>query len=610
MAKSKRNLKNQKLRNNEYYGVQPQFDDLYAKSTDRRLFHHLMELVTSEENILLAYRNIKKNKGSKTRGTNTTNIVDMGAMQPADLVAYVRCRLADFKPHAVRRVEIPKSDGKMRPLGIPTIEDRLIQQCIKQVLEPICEAKFHKHSYGFRPNRNTHHAVARAMFLSNISHYHFVVDIDIKGFFDNVNHGKLLKQLWTLGIRDKRLLSVLSKMLKAEIQGEGIPTKGVPQGGILSPLLSNVVLNELDWWISSQWETFPTHTQYSVDSSRYGNLRRTSRMKEVFIVRYADDFRLFCKRRSDADKVFAATKLWLKERLDLEISEEKSRVVNLKKQYSEFLGFKMKLRPKNKKWVIKSNMTDKAFKKCKESIRSQIHRIGREPNQWSVMNFNAAILGYQNYYKCATNVYLDFDRIAFDVRKTLLCRTKNHRSNKGLRSKAFEQFYGDFTGKVFNVCGIALFPVNGVKTVPPMCFPPDICHYTEDGRAKTHALQKAIDPATLEQLMRNPILGRSAELNDNRISLYIAQRGKCAITGQPLQFGNMEVHHILPVSMGGKDDYKNLALLAYDAHKLVHAANQNTIDKYLSKMQCFKINFQRLDKMRKCVGLSEISTNR
>ncbi len=143
-----------------------------------------------------------------------------------------------------------------------------------------------------------------------------------------------------------------------------------------------------------------------------------------------------------------------------------------------------------------------------------------------------------------------------------------------------------------------------------MCFPPDICHYTKEGRAKIHALQKAIDPATLERLMRNPIVGCSTELNDNRISLYVAQRGKCAITGQPLEFGDMEVHHVLPVSKGGKDNYKNLALLAYDTHKLVHATEQNTIEKYLNNLLCFKIDFQKLNKMRKRVGLSEISTNR
>ena len=150
------------------------------------------------------------------------------------MFSYVRKRLQNFHPHAIRRVEIPKPDGRLRPLGIPTIEDRIIQQCIKQVLEPICEARFYKHSYGFRPNRSAHHAIARAMFLANQSDFHFVVDVDIKGFFDNVNHGKLLKQLWALGIQDKQILHILSKMLKAPIAGVGIPERVCRKVGFLA----------------------------------------------------------------------------------------------------------------------------------------------------------------------------------------------------------------------------------------------------------------------------------------------------------------------------------------------------------------------------------------
>lgn len=194
------------------------------------------------------------------------------------------------------------------------------------------------------------------------------------------------------------------------------------------------MLNELDWWIASQWEEFPQLTRYRSRPHYKGG----GTLKQVYLVRYADDFKLFCKCRSDAERIFAATTMWLKERLGLEISPEKSKIVNLKKGYSDFLGFKLKLRPKSGKWVLKSHMADKAQKKCRENIRAAIGQIGREPNQWSVMQFNAMVLGLHEYYKVATNVYLDFDRIAFDVRKTLLCRTKSHRSKTGLRSQAFQ----------------------------------------------------------------------------------------------------------------------------------------------------------------------------
>lgn len=312
--------KKQKLRNNEYYSIQNQFDTLYEKSKSNTVFKDLMPLIISEQNIMLAYRNIKKNSGSHTRGVNSSTIVNLGEKEPQKLVDYVIHRLENFTPHAVRRVEIPKPDGRTRPLGIPTIEDRLIQQCIKQVLEPICEAKFYSHSYGFRPNRSTHHAIARAMFLVNLNDYHFVVDVDIKGFFDNVNHGKLLKQLWTLGIQDKELLSIISKSLKAPIKGIGIPDRGIPQGGLVSPLYANVVLNELDWWIASQWDTFPSRKRYLSRPNYKGN----GTLKKIYIVRYADDFKIFCKTRSEADKVFIAVKRWLKERLMLDITAARS----------------------------------------------------------------------------------------------------------------------------------------------------------------------------------------------------------------------------------------------------------------------------------------------
>ena len=176
------------------------------------------------------------------------------------------------------------------------------------------------------------------------------------------------------------------------------------------------------------------------------------------------------------------------ERLGLEISPEKSKIVNLKKRWSDFLGFNLKLRIKSRKWVVKSRMTEKAFLKCKDTIRAAIRRIARNPSTPNIMRFNAIVLGLHNYYKAATYVYTDFDRIAFDVRKSLLCRTKRYRSKMGLRSQAFQQFYGDFHGKIFYVAKLALFPVNRVKTKPPLCFSQDICNYTETGRKKILSL--------------------------------------------------------------------------------------------------------------------------
>jgi len=211
--------------------MQYHLDKLYAQSANGQNFYDLVELMQSDENIRLAYRNIKKNTGSQTAGFDGLTINDVKSLPISEVIENVRKMFSFYQPQAVRRVLIPKSNGKTRPLGIPTIWDRLFQQCILQVLEPICEARFYKHSYGFRPNRSTHHAKARFETLINRGCFYHCVDVDIKGFFDNVNHSKLLKQMWAIGIRDKALLSIISRLLKAEIVGEGLPINGTHKVG-------------------------------------------------------------------------------------------------------------------------------------------------------------------------------------------------------------------------------------------------------------------------------------------------------------------------------------------------------------------------------------------
>ena len=228
--------KRKKLRHSEYYGLQSCFDELYAKSKQGDVFTNLIEIISSEENIRLAYRNIKRNSGSHTGGVDKLSIKDIERLSAEKLVEIIQRKFKFYKPKPVRRVEIPKPNGKTRPLGIPTIVDRLVQQCILQVLEPICEAKFHERSNGFRPNRSAEHALAQCYKMIQVQKLYFVVDVDIKGFFDNVNHSKLIRQMWTLGIRDKQLICIIKEMLKAPITmpdgSTQYPTKGTPQGGL------------------------------------------------------------------------------------------------------------------------------------------------------------------------------------------------------------------------------------------------------------------------------------------------------------------------------------------------------------------------------------------
>ena len=446
--------KKQKLRNNEYYNLQETFDELYAKSNRNYIFTKLMELITSRENIQLAYRNLKKNDGSYTAGVDGRNIEYLQKWEMEKLISHIQRKFNNYSPQPVRRVEIPKPNGKTRPLGIPTIMDRMIQQCILQVLEPICEAKFHKKGNGFRPNKSTENAIAQMETLIQLSNHHIVVDIDIKGFFDNVNHSKLLKQIWTLGIRDKKLICIISAMLKAEIKGVGIPEKGTPQGGILSPLLSNIVLNELDWWIASQWEFFPLEENKRKNKNYY---LKNSKLKRCYIVRYADDFKIICRKKSDAEKLFIATKDWLKDRLGLEISTEKSKIVNLRKHYSEFLGFKIKVKPKRKKYVIKSCISDKAKMKIKANCNKAIENIQNSKDDldeiMNIQKYNSTIIGIHNYYQIATMVCWDLGKIAYEVSRTMYVKLRkrvNRKCNKvNKKGYVYERYRKEQASTIF-----------------------------------------------------------------------------------------------------------------------------------------------------------------
>lgn len=621
--------KRPKARNAEYYNQQKTQDELYKQSQNNQNFKHLMELITADENIMLAYRNIKTNGGSMTPGTDGKTIKDLEQLSTEELIKYIKSRLIWYNPQPVRRVEIPKSDGKTRPLGIPTISDRLIQQCFLQILEPICEAKFHDRSYGFRPLRSAQNAMAVYYKLIQQMNLHYVVDVDIKGFFDNVSHGKLLRQLWGIGIHDKKVISIISKMLKAEVAGIGFPKKGTPQGGIISPLLANVVLNEMDWWISNQWQTFESRIEYAkskhsngteTQSLMYRRLREASNLKEGWLVRYADDFKIVCRTRNEAERWFYAVKKWLHKQLNLDISPEKSKIVNLKKDYSDFLGLKIKAVRKgtNKrkkdgspKFVVESHISDKALKRISSTAKYRIKDlIGKGDGQEylrAIGRYNAFAMGVHNYYCMATHVSKDLNKISFNTIRTLEKRlhTKLKRYTNGEGNQYIKDKYGK-SACLKEWRGQPIVPLSYVRTKYPQFKRVKANAYTTEGRAEVHKNLTIINLNTLYHLMKNPVPNRSIQYNDNRISKFCGQNGKCAITKQQLEIGNLHCHHIVPTSRGGTDEYNNLMIVTTDVHKIIHATNPMLIKELIEKNHITGNMRKSLNYYRKKIGLLDI----
>lgn len=604
--------KQRKIRNSEYYDMETTFDKLYANSLNGKVFNNLMDIIVSEENIKLAYRTIKKNSGSKTAGVDKRTIADLAMLSEEQYVNLIRKQFSNYRPRPVKRVEIPKANGKTRPLGIPTIVDRIVQQCVLQVMEPICEAKFSENSNGFRPNRSAETAIAQCMRIINIQHMHHVVDLDIKGFFDNINHTKLIRQIWAMGIQDKKLLCIIKAMLKATIilpNGDEIhPTKGTPQGGILSPLLANIVLNELDWWITSQWEKMPTHTTFKIRCNAQGTeikshvyrAQRRSRLKEMYAVRYADDFKIFCATHEDAVKAYKATELWLKDRLGLEISADKSKVINLKRQYSEFLGFKLKVRKKGKKYVVRSHMSDKAYKKAHEKVSEEVKKLAHSSDDAQfvqLQKYNAVVAGIHEYYRIATEVSQDFRNLNFAIRKQLHNRLKGDLSSEGRLKEGFIKRKYGMSKQIRFLHKRPIVPLGYVQHKPALSKKKAVNKYTAKGRELIHK-NLGIDTGTMLWLMRNPVMGKSVEYADNRISLYAAQYGKCAVMGNIMNPHDIHCHHKVPTSIGGTDEYTNLVLVTNAVHILIHATATPTIEKYLKLLSPDAKQLKKLNQLR------------
>lgn len=642
MPKEKRPIKVEKLlciddlRHTEYYGMQQTYDDLYAKAINGEKFTDLMSIILSRENILLAYRNIKTNAGSSTAGTDKLTIKDVGRLTPDEVVNKVRFIVAvskhGYRPKPVRRKDIPKPNGDTRPLGIPCIWDRLVQQCIKQVMEPICETKFSEHSYGFRPNRSVENAISETYTRMQLNNLHYVIEFDIKGFFDNVDHSKLIRQIWSLGIKDKHLIYVIRQILKAPIKMPdgtiAIPTKGTPQGGIISPLLANIVLNELDHWVENNWENNPIAYKYArnrtnekgkdkgIDKGNGYRAMRKTKLKEMYIVRYADDFRIFCRTKTDAEKTKIAITQWLSERLKLEVSPEKTRVVNVKRKYSEFLGFKIKVHKKGKKHVVKSHISDKQFQRKKEALTEQAKRIAR-PRQnkgeyGEIQLYNIMVMGMQNYYQIATNVNIDCNKLNRAVMTILTNRLSTQKGNRLVRkgrslTEVEKKRYGK-SAMLRYVAGTEepIYPIGYIQFKNPMKKKRTVCSYTKEGRKEIHDNLR-INTTLMLKLMAQALNNRSIEYADNRISLFSAQFGKCAVTGREFTTTQeIHCHHKNPRSKGGSDKYDNLILVLDSVHILIHATDEGTVKKYKKICNLDADQMAKLNKLRLMAGNAEI----
>jgi RNA-directed DNA polymerase len=351
----------------------------------RTLTANLLNKIVDYENLNRAYKQVKSNAGSG--GVDRMEIEDLRPWLGKHLEELRTALLTDqYEVNAVRKVEIPKPTGGTRMLGIPTVKDRLIQQAIHQELNRYYDPHFSEHSYGFRPGRSAHQAIVQA------SHYikegkEWVVDIDLEKFFDKINHDRLMQRL-SKGVGDKRLLRLINAYLKAGMMEGGLEEQriaGTPQGGPLSPLLSNIVLDELDRELKSRGHSF---------------------------CRYADDCNIYVKSRKAGERVMASVVDFIERKLKLKVNRSKSEVRHCSE--GKFLGYT--LLPEGG-----IRIADKSITRLKDKVR-EITRRNRGVNFVQLIEeLNLVIVGWSNYFRLANKWLSNIKDLDGWIRKKLRC---------------------------------------------------------------------------------------------------------------------------------------------------------------------------------------------
>jgi len=329
------------------------------------VWFRLIDKVFNPKNLWSAWAKSARNKGSPGVDGITIERYEKDAEANVQRLSE-ELRTGTYQPKAIRRTYVPKPDGKMRPLGIPTVSDRIVQGAVRHVIEPIFEKEFAAHSYGFRPRRGCKDALRRVDGLLK-SGYRYVVDADLKSYFDTIPHDRLMQEVGKR-VADGRVLKLIEAFLEAKIM-EGLdqwtPMAGAPQGAVISPLLSNIYLNPLDHLMAG---------------------------KGYEMVRYADDFVILCKSRQEAERALEEVKRWTAQ-AGLTLHPEKTRIADAVEGKFEFLGFRFE---KGRRWP-----RDKSRKKLRTTIKLRTRRTNGVSLREVVLRINPVLKGWFGYFKHA-----------------------------------------------------------------------------------------------------------------------------------------------------------------------------------------------------------------
>lgn len=524
---------------------------LEAKERPNERIECLYPIICKEEWIKQALWNVLQNTGAKTEGIDgkvKTTYYDIATKTPTsegkELVVEICRELKEltYKPQPVKRIYIPKANGKMRPIGIPTIKDRVVQETIRMVIEPIFESDFLGCSYGFRPNRNTMDAISVCYRMMNILlKYYWVIEGDIKGCFDNIDHTILMK-LIRKRIADRKITDTIYKCLKAGYQEEDgkiyKPDVGTPQGGIISPLLANIFLHEFDKW----WEE-----NYYLDHYRR-SIRRKKGQANFYLIRYADDFIILSNGTKEATNEMKEKVAKLLEEMKLELSVEKTKVTHANDGF-DFLGFHIRKFKGVKAVLIRP--TEASIQKLKEKINRILDRRNHENAVIGVIQaINPIVRGWANYYRFVNSKETLHEINFYLTNKFIKWYRGKHKMNlKEGTLEALKWIYQN------NPC------------IYNMAVETPIKRYIPKSKPENPYIEGRIDRRTENPFSNSEWFGQSNRNGDLRYECLKRDNGVCQLCMGCKT--NIEAHHTIPLEEGGKDELNNLITLCEPCHKRV-----------------------------------------
>ena len=552
-------------------------DKLYQQSREARetgerpAFKGLLEIMSAEATIVTAIHNIKSNHGSDTPGVdNKTMKRDYLQKSYKWVINDIRAAFEKFEPQKVRRKYIDKPGKKeKRPLGIPTIRDRIVQECMRIVMEPIMEAQFFEHSYGFRPMRDTTMALERLNFITFHTGYYWFVEGDISKCFDHIDHATLLRRLYHMGIKDRRVLQIIKQMLKAGVLNEcEVNEEGTMQGGIISPLLANVYLDIMDEWVTKQWELKHTEHAYNQDSAKRRALKKTN-LVPGFLVRYADDFVIITDSREHAEFWKASLQAFLETGMKLTLSKEKTLITDVRKKHACFLGYEFRVvKGKGEHGYVTRTRPDRE-RLCRkvDALTDSIKKIPRETSREKLIDeinrINSQIRGVIQYYQCCTWVSVSMEKYG---RKLQLAASRRLKQFKGKWIPAKEtqnlpRIHQNYRQKLPSVkyrdIYIGVTSLTFCQWQETRGKNPKETPYTEEGRdinfrrTKKKRIQARLDELYSENVATAVLNGKWGHLNNfefvmNRAYALNRDRLKCRVCGKWLIDNTPYTHRINP----------------------------------------------------------------